>query len=77
MTIYLKDEATSKAVRKLAKRDGVTLTEAVRKAVNKELALSSDDVEMIALRKLQDMVASHRATGKLADKDFYDSLYED
>jgi antitoxin VapB len=77
MTIYLKDEATSKAVRKLAKLRGTTLTEAVRSAVEEAIALSPDDAETVALRKLQDKFASRRATGKKADKDFYDSLYED
>ncbi len=77
MTIYLKDEATSKAVRKLAKRDGITLTEAVRRAVNNELAVNADDAETKALRRLQEKVASHRVAGKVADKEFYDSLYED
>jgi antitoxin VapB len=76
MSIYLKDEATSKAVRKLAKRDGITLTEAVRKAVNKELALSSDDAEAAALANLQRKFSARPATGKQADKEFYDSLYE-
>jgi antitoxin VapB len=77
MTIYLKDEATSRAVRKLAKRDGVTLTEAVRKAVTKELDNNADDIETEALRKLQAKFSSRKATGQLADKEFYDSLYED
>ncbi len=77
MTIYLKDEATSKAVRKLAKLRGTTLTEAVRSAVAEALALSPDDAETVALRRLQAKFASRRPTGKKADKDFYDSLYED
>lgn len=77
MTIYLKDEATSKAVRKLARRDGITLTEAVRKAVNKELAIGADDAETTALRHLQEKFAARSATGNKADKDFYDGLYED
>jgi antitoxin VapB len=77
MSIYLKDEATSKAVRKLAKRDGLTLTEAVRRAVNRELAIGSDQHDGTALRELQDRFASFPATGHAADKAFYDSLYED
>lgn len=77
MAIYLKDEATSRAVRKLAKRDGITLTEAIRKAVTKELAINSDDTETAALRKLQAKFAARRTTGHPADKVFYDSLYED
>jgi antitoxin VapB len=77
MSIYLRDEATSKAVRKLAKRDGITLTEAVRKAVMKELSSDVEAGEDVALRKLQAIFASHPLTGKKTDKKFYDSLYEE
>jgi hypothetical protein len=77
MTLYLKDEATSNAVRKLAKRDGSTLTEAVRKAVNRELALTADEVETTALGKLQDVISLRRVPGVNLGKGFYDSLYED
>ena len=37
MSFYVKDPATDKAVRKLAKLKGKTLTEAIRDAVEKEL----------------------------------------
>ena len=37
MTIYVKDPKTDKAIRKLAKLRGTTLTEAIRGAVEKEL----------------------------------------
>ena len=77
MAIYLKDEATSTAVRKLAKRDGVTLTEAIRKAVTKELASGEDNTEDAELHSLQEKFATYPATGKKADKKFYDGLYED
>ena len=37
MTFYVKDPATDKAVRKLAKLKGKTLTETIREAVEKTL----------------------------------------
>ena len=51
MTFYVKDPATDKAVRKLAKLKGVTLTEAIRNAVEKDLAsvkASKPDVDEAA-----------------------------
>lgn len=77
MTIYVKDEATSKAVRKLAKRDGITLTEAIRKAVTAELNAKAPNDKDAAIRELQRKLASYPRTGKKADKAFFDSLYED
>jgi hypothetical protein len=75
MSIYIKDEATSKAVRRLAKRDGTTLTDAIRKAVLRELG-DEADADLAALKSLQAKFASYPSTGKKADKKFYDSLYE-
>jgi antitoxin VapB len=65
------------AVRKLAKLRGVSLTEAIRSAVTRELELSEQSNEEAELRKLRDEYASYPATGLKADKAFYDSLYED
>ena len=70
MSIYVKDPATSQAVRKLAKLRGVTLTEAIRLAVD----------EQERWEKLNELVkrdSSRPDTGFKADKAFYDSLYED
>ena len=75
MTIYVKDPKTDKAIRKLAKLRGTTLTEAIRQAVEKEL-----DNERKAKLTIEDIVARFAAypkTGLKADKEFYDSLYED
>ena len=77
MGIYVKDPATDKAVRKLAKLRGTTLTEAIRTAVLKDLADDRPADEDIELKKLQDKFASYPSTGLKADKAFYDSLYED
>jgi antitoxin VapB len=78
MTIYLKDEATSKAVRKLARLRGTTLTEAVRSAVADALAKQNESKRstkvLDALRKLQVEIAKYPRTGLKADKAFFDEL---
>jgi antitoxin VapB len=81
MTIYLKDEATSKAVRKLAKLRGTTLTEAVRTAVVDALAKEHKpkrrDRVLEKLKVLQDKIAKMPRTGLQADKAFFDELSGD
>jgi antitoxin VapB len=77
MGIFIKDPETDKAVRKLAKLRGVSLTEAIRSAVTRELDLSQQGNEEAELKKLQERFASYPSTGLKADKAFYDSLYED
>ena len=77
MGIFIKDPATDRAVRKLAKRRGVTLTEAIRTAVLKDLAGDLSGDEDAELKRLQEKFASYPSTGLKADKAFYDSLYED
>jgi antitoxin VapB len=77
MGIFIKDAATDKAIRKLAKLRGTTLTEAIRNAVLKELSEDSAAGEDAALKKIQDRFASYPPTGLEADKAFFDSLYED
>ncbi len=81
MTIYLKDEATSKAVRKLAKLRGTTLTDAVRSAVTEALAAEARPNRR---KKVFDELAALRAefgkrpnTGLKADKAFFDELSGD
>jgi len=77
MGIFIKDPETDKAVRKLAKLRGVSLTEAIRSAVSRELARSETSNEEDELKKLKEKFASYPSTGLKADKEFYDSLYED
>ena len=80
MGIYVKDPTTDKAVRKLAKLRGTTLTEAIRSAVQKELEAekaNKSEVDDATVDALIAKVASWPKTGLKADKDFYDSLYED
>ena len=77
MTFYVRDPATDKAVRKLAKLKGITLTEAIRSAVEAELEREKSDVNEKAIDAIIAKVASWPDTGLKADKAFYDSLYED
>jgi antitoxin VapB len=77
MGIFIKDAATDKAVRKLAKLRGTTLTEAIRSAVLKELEGDGANNEDAQLLELHKKIASYPDTGLKADKAFYDSLYED
>lgn len=80
MTFYVKDPATDKAVRKLAKLKGVTLTEAIRNAVEKDLAsvkASKPDVDEAAIDALVARFAALPKTGFKADKEFFDSLNDE
>lgn len=77
MSIYVKDPATSQAVRKLAKLRGVTLTEAIRLAVDQALREDDEQERWEKLNELVKRVSSRPDTGFKADKAFYDSLYED
>ncbi len=76
MSIYIKDPATDKAIRTLAKRHGVSLTEAVRAAVEEKLAndRAKGQDRLAKLRELQAKVAQWPTTGLKADKAFYDWL---
>lgn len=77
MGIFIKNQATDRAVRKLAKRRGLTLTAAIHNAVLKDLAEDNPVDEDAQLAALHKKVASYPSTGLKADKAFYDSLYED
>lgn len=81
MTIYIKDPATDKAVRELARLRGLSLTEAIREAVENALAHEAAqqkpetrEFRMDKLRKLQAELANYPRTGLKADKAFYDWL---
>ena len=78
MTFYVKDPATDKAVRKLAKLKGKTLTDTIREAVEKEYA-SSKDTKSVAekLDELADRFSTFPRSGLQADKAFFDELSGD
>lgn len=78
MTFYIKDPATDRAVRRLAKLKGKTLTETIREAVEKEYTALDRKLPLRErLRPLQERVAKVPRTGKAADKAFYDEMSGD
>ena len=79
MAFHIRDPETDKAVRQLAARKGVSMTEAVREAVENELAkLEEDKRPMLErIRDIQERVAAYPKTGLKADKAFYDWLSGD
>ncbi len=79
MGIYVKDPATDRAVRKLAKLRDISITQAIRSAVEAELAREKEEEKEneAAIDRLIAKVASWPDTGRKADKEFYDSLNDD
>ena len=79
MAFHIRDETTDRAVRDLAARKGVSLTEAVRDAVKGELdRLNQDQRPMLErIRDIQERAATYPKTGLKADKAFYDWLSGD
>lgn len=78
MTFYVKDPATDRAVRRLAKLKGKTLTETIREAVEKEfLATSGRRPLKERLDEITDSLKKYSRTGLKADKAFFDELSGD
>ena len=77
MTIYVRDPATDKAVRRLAKIRGKTLTETIREAVENELRTERRETLRDRIKPIQDRLAAFAPTGLEADKAFYDDLSGD
>jgi antitoxin VapB len=75
MTFYVKDPATDKAVRRLAKVKGKTLTDTIREAVENEYReLKAKPPLRERIKHIQDRIAARPDTGLEADKAFYDEL---
>jgi antitoxin VapB len=79
MAFHVRDEATDKAVRRLAKLKHKTLTETVREAVEHEYERIRSEIPLIErLKPIQDQFASLSKPGGLpADKAFFDELSGD
>ena len=79
MAIHLREPGADLAVRKLAARLGVSLTEAIRISAVNELgradAKSGSRRQRIA--RIQDRIKSFGRTGLKADKAFFDALSGD
>jgi len=79
MAFHIRDEATDKAVRRLAKLKRKTLTQTIREAVEHEYERARSEIPLIErLKPIQDQFASLRRPGGLAaDKAFFDELSGD
>jgi antitoxin VapB len=76
MAFHIRDPETDALVRELARRDGTTLTEAVRETVRKEL--KSRDVKLSLWDRTADIRArlnAHPDPDFKADKAFFDDLW--
>jgi antitoxin VapB len=75
MAFHVRDPETDALVRKLAKRKGVGLTEAIREAATHEL--EREEKKLSLWERTADIraeIASWPETGLKADKAFFDSL---
>jgi antitoxin VapB len=79
MAIHLREPEADLAVRRLAARLGVSLTEAVRISATNELARTDRKRIPLAARllKIQNRVAAHRPTGQTAGNAYFDELSGD
>ena len=79
MPFHVRDEATDKAVRRLARLKRKTLTETIREAVEHEYERVRPEIPLIErLKPIQDELRSLSKPGGLpADKAFYDELSGD
>lgn len=78
MALHIRDERTDTLVRELASKKGVGLTEAVREAVENELARERQAIPLKErLKPLFDRMDALPKTGLRADKAFYDSLNDE
>lgn len=78
MPLYIKDETTTQLVNQLAKLRGLTKQDAVRLAVKAELTRVANAIPL--RERFTVLRAAHPlppATGKIADKAFFDDLSGD
>jgi len=75
MTLSIRDAATDRLVRTLAKRKNIGLTEAVRLAVANELRRLDDETRLRErIAAIRRSVVARGLTGDKADKEFFDDL---
>lgn len=77
-SLYVKDEETNDLAARLAARRGISKTAAVKLALQHELA--REDVAVPLRERMAAWRAAHpmgQPTGLVADKAFYDSLYDE
>lgn len=75
MILHVRDEKTDALVRALASKRGISLTEAVREAVEEALARDEQGLSLWErTADLRERIESYPLTGNSADKRFFDSL---
>jgi len=78
MPLNIRDEQVNQLATQVAARRRVSKTEAVRLALQRDLAALDRDTPMMErIREIQARVASWPDTGLEADKAFYDSLNDE
>ncbi|HEV2363449.1 MAG TPA: type II toxin-antitoxin system VapB family antitoxin [Caulobacteraceae bacterium] len=78
MPVHIRDRQTDLLVRRLARKRGCGLTEAVRTAVANELERDEPMPSMIErIAEIQREIARAKPTGLKADKAFFDELSGD
>jgi len=77
MPLNIRNEDVNQLAQRLAARKHMNKTEAVKLALENELRRLDEALPLRErLRPLQERVLARPATGRKADKAFYDSLYE-
>lgn len=75
MPLNIRSEDVNRAAARLAKRRGVSKTEAVRQALAESLAKDEAKPPLRErVKEIQDWILSHPSTGLEADKAFFDEL---
>ena len=75
MAFHVRDPQTDQLVRRLARRRGIGLTEAIKQAVGAELQREEAQPSTLdKIRALQAEVAKRPRSGLKADKSFFDDL---
>lgn len=78
MPLNIRDEQVNQLATQVAARRRVSKTEAIRLALQRDLAALDRDTPMMErIREIQARVASWPDTGLEADKAFYDSLNDE
>jgi antitoxin VapB len=73
--LHIRDHETSRIVRELAARKGVSLTEAVKLAASNELNRMDEQIPLWdRLAQIRAEIRAWPNTGRSADKAFYDEL---
>lgn len=75
MVLHVRDAETDALARELARRRGISITDAIREAVEEALALENRKLSLWErTADLRARVGAYPLTGDVVDKRFFDSL---